>query len=175
LRIGSDLVMAGDGAATHGEAASSVPLQPCCSWSAAGVVGVGEGQMLKATGEDGCTTKRKQAAEKPCDSMAVDGGCDDDDDDWVYIGRDENSNLVVGDLVIDKQDPELLEHRPPGLDENGDLIMDKELLEHLEWVKTLDIPNLRDDPRVTFWSDVYRDDDESEEEGEEVVQKPNTI
>jgi len=52
--------------------------------------------------------------------------------------------------------------------------MDKELIEHLEWVKTLDIPNLRDDPRVTFWSDVYSDDNESEEEGEEVVQKPNT-
>jgi hypothetical protein len=120
------------------------------------------------TGEDGCTTKR-QAAETPSDSMAVDG-CDDDGDDWVYIGRDENRNLVVGDLVIDKQDPQLLEHKPAGLDVNGDLIMDKELLEHLEWVKTLDIPNLRDDPRVTFWSDV----DESEEEGKEVVQKPNT-
>ena len=116
MRIGSDLVMAGDGAATHGEAASSVPLQPCCSWSAAGVVGVGEGQMLKEdgsavpTGEDGCTTKRKAAvfpkAEKHSDSMAVDGCDDDDDDDWVR--RDENSNLVVGDLVIDKQDPELL-------------------------------------------------------------------
>ena len=59
------------------------------------------------------------------------------------------------------------------MDKNGDLIMDKELLEHLEWVKTLKILDLRNVPGVTVWSDV--DDDESEEEGEEVVQKPNTI
>jgi hypothetical protein len=59
------------------------------------------------------------------------------------------------------------------VDKNSDLIMDKELLEHLKWVKALKILDLRNVPGVTVWSDV--DDDESEDEGEELVQKPNTI
>lgn len=52
-------------------------------------------------------------------------GCDDDD--WVPTPVDENGKLIVK--------KELCEH-PAGVDENGNLIMDKELLEHLEWVKT---------------------------------------
>ena len=131
--------------------------------------GVGEGQMMKGstkstkrkadvavapTSEDVCITKRKvdeladgfMKVKKPADAMAIDG-CDDDD--WVSTPLDEN-----GELIIDKE-------LHAGVDENGDLIMDKELLEHLEWVKTLEILHPRNVPGVTVWSDV--DGDESEE------------
>jgi hypothetical protein len=66
-----------------------------------------------------------------------------------------------------------------GMNLRAGLVVDDELLEHLEWVKSLNLPPLESlIPGLVFSnrrSDFYNESsDEEEEEGDEVVQERNT-
>ena len=145
-------------------------------------LGVEEGPVMK----EGSSTKRKaEVAALPTEDQPYEGlltkrkaeepaaGClkgEKPADDVVAAaagGEDEAVKTAAGKAPT-----------AAGMNLRAGLVVDDELLEHLEWVKSLNLPPLESlIPGLVFSnrrSDFYNESSDEEEEGEEVVRELNT-
>jgi len=176
--------MAGEGAAQFG------PLHQC-SWKSGALVlergpvmtlGVEEGPVMK----EGSSTKRKaEVAALPTEDRPFVGLLTKRKAEEPAAGcfKGEKRVDVVAAAAAGGEDEAVktAAGKAPtaaGMNLRAGLVVDDELLEHLEWVKSLNLPPLESlIPGLVFSnrrSDFYNESsDEEEEEGEEVVQERN--